>query len=163
MDGLNIRNYVTAHELYNVYLNSPFSPHTPVFEGEDYTLHERNVAGNKEEVERRLGRHLGTFEQEAANINSIFALNDVSPYEISLRVIHNVLKVKSNAPLQYFASQNDILWASGYPKPRMAFGPFNYILENHCHKHNFHHLEHIYYGKPQKKAFKYVEDVMRKR
>ena len=60
--------------------------------------------------------------------------------------------------MQYYAAQNDITWASGYARPRMAFGPFNYILENHCKKHNFNLLEHIHYGKPQKKAFEFVQN-----
>lgn len=60
--------------------------------------------------------------------------------------------------MQYFASQNDITWASDYPKPRMAFGPFNYIFQNHCKKHKFIFLEHIHYGKPQKKAFEFVQN-----
>jgi ribonucleotide monophosphatase NagD (HAD superfamily) len=44
----------------------------------------------------------------------------------------------------------------------MAFGPFNYILKNHCLRNGFD-LEHIYFGKPEKKAFKFVEEELRRR
>lgn len=64
--------------------------------------------------------------------------------------------------IHYFAAQNDIIWAGGYSVPRMAFGPFNYILENHCQRHGFEIMEHIYYGKPEEKAFSFVEQEMRK-
>ena len=73
------------------------------------------------------------------------------------------MKNKDEGDIQYYAAQNDIVWASGYSRPRMAFGPFNLILENHCRKHNFKLLEHIYYGKPQLKAFSFVEREMKKR
>lgn len=62
-------------------------------------------------------------------------MNDVSPYETALEVIHNVLAEKKSkgVPLPpFFAAQNDIIWAGGYKRPRMAFGPFNYILKDHC-------------------------------
>jgi hypothetical protein len=46
-------------------------------------------------------------------------------------VIHNILKhkKKDNKKLPYYAAQNDIIWAGGYSKPRIAFGPFNYVLD----------------------------------
>ena len=31
--------------------------------------------------------------------------------------------------MQFYAAQNDIIWAGAYHKPRIAFGPFNYILQ----------------------------------
>jgi ribonucleotide monophosphatase NagD (HAD superfamily) len=98
-------------------------------------------------------------------ISSIFAINDVSPYETSLQVMHNVLKhhhQESSEPLPFYAAQNDIVWAGGYKKPRMAFGPFNYILQEHCRRHNFHLLACNFFGKPEKKAFSFVEEEMRK-
>ena len=92
-------------------------------------------------------------------------MNDVSPYETALEVIHNVLAEKKRmgqALPPYFAAQNDIIWAGGYKRPRMAFGPFNYILKNHCERYGLD-LEHIYFGKPEYKAFKFVEDELRRR
>lgn len=113
---------------------------------------------------KRLGRKLGSFEEEADMINSVFALNDVSPYETTLMIIHNIMlqKKKSNTKLPYFAAQNDVVWAGGYFKPRLAFGPFNYLLDEHCKRHKLDLIEHIYYGKPQLKAFKFVEEQMKK-
>lgn len=73
------------------------------------------------------------------------------------------MKKSQGKPLPpYFAAQNDIIWAGGYKRPRMAFGPFNYILKNHCEQVGFD-LEHIYFGKPEFKAFKFVEYEMSKR
>ena len=91
-------------------------------------------------------------------------MNDVSPYETALQVIHNLLQVNhtNNKKMEFYAAQNDIVWAGGYHKPRMAFGPFNYILKDHCRRHNFHLIEHIYFGKPEKKAFSFVENEMKK-
>ena len=80
------------------------------------------------------------FADEAMKVNSIFALNDVTPYETSLQVIHNLLRIhhqNSDKPIEFYAAQNDIVWAGSYHKPRMAFGPFNYILQEHCKKHKF--------------------------
>jgi hypothetical protein len=70
-------------------------------------------------------------------VNSVFALNDVSPYETTITLIHNVLLVKKNKKqtLSYYAAQNDVVWAGGYFKPRIAFGPFNYVLDEHCKRH----------------------------
>jgi len=79
----------------------------------------------------------------------------VSPYETTLEVIHNVFasKKKRNQDLPpYFASQNDIVWAGGYHRPRLAFGPFNYMLEDHCSNHQFNLIK-CYFGKPEKVAF----------
>ena len=46
-------------------------------------------------------------------------------------VIHNILTYKQNQnkKLAYYAAQNDVVWAGGYFKPRLAFGPFNYLLD----------------------------------
>lgn len=55
---------------------------------------------------------------------------------------------EKNLPLPpYFAGHNDIAFAGGYHRPRMAFGPFNYLLEAHCKRHNFNLTKH-YFGKP---------------
>ena len=46
-------------------------------------------------------------------------------------MIHNLLTLRKSANLpkiDYYAAQNDIIWAGGYKTPRMAFGPFNFIL-----------------------------------
>lgn len=110
-------------------------------------------------------RKLKSFQEEVDEFNSIFALNDVSPYETTLAVIHNVLQHNKNTnqkKIDYFAAQNDVVWAGGYTRPRLAFGPFNYILEDHCRRHNLDLIEHIHYGKPQLKAFKFVEETMKK-
>ena len=83
-------------------------------------------------------------------INSIFALNDVSPYETTLEVIHNAFLEKKTRSLPlptYYAAQNDIVWAGGYHRPRLAFGPFNYMLAEHCQTHQFP-LKKFYFGKP---------------
>jgi hypothetical protein len=37
----------------------------------------------------------------------------------------------------------------------MAFGPFNYMLKEHCKVHGFD-LKKTYFGKPELKAFKFV-------
>jgi ribonucleotide monophosphatase NagD (HAD superfamily) len=82
-----------------------------------------------------------------------------------LEVIHNILKCKQEKgckAIPYYAAQNDTVWAGGYYKPRLAFGPFNFILEEHCRRHHLDLIEHIYYGKPQEKAFNFVEERMRK-
>lgn len=77
-------------------------------------------------------------------------------------MIHNVFLQKKarDLPLPpYFAGHNDIAFAGGYHRPRMAFGPFNYMLENHCQRHGFE-LNKYYFGKPVKAVFEYVRDVM---
>ena len=89
-------------------------------------------------------------------------MNDVNPYEKTLEVIHNIFqerKIRGNPLPPYFAGHNDIAFAGGYHRPRMAFGPFNYMLENHCSKHNFDLNKH-YFGKPAKAVFEYVKDIM---
>jgi hypothetical protein len=49
----------------------------------------------------------------------------------------NIKKSQGKVLPPYFAAQNDIIWAGGYKRPRMAFGPFNYILKNHCEQSGF--------------------------
>jgi hypothetical protein len=83
-------------------------------------------------------------------IGAIFSMNDISPYETTLEVIALVLRMKKLMQQKlppYFASQNDIVWASLYKRPRMAFGPFNYILKDFCERHGFD-LEQTHFGKP---------------
>lgn len=58
--------------------------------------------------------------------------------------------------MPFYASQNDLIWAGGYHKPRIAFGPFNYVLKEHCKVHNFPLIDYTLYGKPYKKAFGFV-------
>jgi len=62
-------------------------------------------------------------------------MNDVSPYETALEVISNVFREKKNKKyptIPYYAAQNDTVWAGGYHRPRLAFGPFNSMLAEHC-------------------------------
>ncbi len=76
--------------------------------------------------------------------------------------MHNIFieKKKKNHTLpNYYAGHNDIAFAGGYHRPRMAFGPFNYMLENHCQIHDFALNKH-YFGKPVKAVFEYVSDIM---
>ncbi len=71
-------------------------------------------------------------------------------------------KSKNQSIPPYFAAQNDIIWAGGYIRPRMAFGPFNYMLKNHCERYAFD-LKQIHFGKPELVAFKFVEKIMLER
>jgi ribonucleotide monophosphatase NagD (HAD superfamily) len=41
----------------------------------------------------------------------------------------------------------------------MAFGPFNYMLEEHCKRHTFDLRTH-YFGKPELAAFDFVRQAM---
>lgn len=93
-------------------------------------------------------------------IQAIFVLNDVSPYESSLHVFLTLIndRIKKNLPIpKYYTSQNDILWASAFPLMRMAFGPFNYLMADLCSKYLNHNHEMVIYGKPTLKTFKFVE------
>ena len=113
---------------------------------------------------KRLGRDKlpSTYHDWGQQIQAIFALNDVNPYEKALEVIHNIFHQKKSKDLPlppYFAGHNDIAFAGGYHRPRMAFGPFNYMLENHCERHGFN-LNKNYFGKPVKAVFEYVEGIM---
>jgi ribonucleotide monophosphatase NagD (HAD superfamily) len=80
-------------------------------------------------------------------------------------VIHNILKSREERgcnPISYYAAQNDTVWAGGYWKPRLAFGPFNCILEEHCLRHRLQLKDRFYYGKPQEKVYRFVEGEMKK-
>jgi hypothetical protein len=46
-----------------------------------------------------------------------------------------LVKKNKKQTLSYYAAQNDVVWAGGYFKPRIAFGPFNYVLDEHCKRH----------------------------
>jgi hypothetical protein len=87
----------------------------------------------KDRIKKRLRRHSlpHNYHDWGQEINAIFALNDVNPYEKALGVIHNIFAEKKKRNLHlppYFAGHNDIAFAGGYHRPRMAFGPFNYML-----------------------------------
>jgi hypothetical protein len=41
-------------------------------------------------------------------------------------------KNKKYPTIPYYAAQNDTVWAGGYHRPRLAFGPFNSMLAEHC-------------------------------
>ena len=97
-------------------------------------------------------------------VQAIFVLNDVSPYEASLNVFLKLLddRLRNNLPIpNYYTSQNDILWASAFPLMRMAFGPFNYMMADFCQKYLNHKHEMVIYGKPTLKTFGFVEKYMK--
>ena len=71
-------------------------------------------------------------------------------------------KSKNQSLPPYFAAQNDIIWAGGYKRPRMAFGPFNIMLKGHCERYDFD-LKQVHFGKPELVAFKFVEKIMLER
>ena len=92
-------------------------------------------------------------------VQAIFVLNDVSPYEASLNVFMKLIedRLTKNLPVpKYYASQNDILWANEFPLMRMAFGPFNHLLGDIFQKYLNCKHEMIVYGKPTFKTFKFV-------
>lgn len=155
VDTMGISNYVTADELHAIF-------HGPSQELKSHPTLTFNIAKDdpdkiKERVKARLGRQTlpASYEEWTKEIKAIFALNDVNPYEKALEVIHNVFaekKRKGSKLPPYFAGHNDIAFAGGYHRPRMAFGPFNYMLEDHCERHGFN-LDKHYYGKPAREVF----------
>lgn len=131
---MNISNYVTADELFTIFHQNDSLSNKNVHQFYERPLKTDQVM--KMISTRFNGLPLPTTYTDWENqINSIFAINDVSPYETLLEVIHHVFAQKKikNVPLPpYFAAQNDTVWASGYPRPRFAFGPFNQLLKTHC-------------------------------
>jgi ribonucleotide monophosphatase NagD (HAD superfamily) len=165
LEDLGISNYVTADELYALFHKGE----REVESDGQLLFHERTYQA--ETIISRLQGRLklsslpSNYHEWGQIINSFFMLNDISPYETTLEVIHNVFaeKQKRGLPLPpYFAAQNDIVWQAGYHRPRLAFGPFNYMLEEHCQRHQFP-LTKRYFGKPEREAFQFVEDCMRQR
>ena len=162
VNDMGITNYVTADELHTIF----HGPHEFLQEHFHLTF---NVSKEEaEKVEARIKKRLGwdslphTYNEWGDIIKAIFALNDVNPYEKALEVIHNVYqeRTKRGLPLPpYHAGHNDIAFAGNYHRPRMAFGPFNYMLDHHCSRHNFQYPKH-YFGKPGKAVFEYVQDVL---
>lgn len=152
---MGINNYVTADELYAIFHKGD----SEVNDQNCLSFHARNISCPQVIERIRIRLKIPTlptnYHEWGEKINSIFALNDVSPYETTLEVIHNVFSEKAKRGIAlppYFAAQNDIVWAGGYHRPRLAFGPFNYMLEEHCKRHNFN-LKTCYFGKPEKIAF----------
>jgi hypothetical protein len=140
LDDLSITNYVTADELYALFHKGE----TEAKSHGDLVFYPRSYQADT--IMTRLQKRLNipslptNYHEWGQIISSIFALNDVSPYETTLEVIHNVFAEKQKRGLTlppYFAAQNDIVWAGGYHRPRLAFGPFNYMLEEHCRRHQF--------------------------
>ncbi len=159
---MGITNYITADELHSIF-HSPtefLREHSQL----SFNVQREDPQQVAERVRNRLRRHSlpKTYHDWGQEIRAIFALNDVNPYEKALEVIHNVFHEKKRRGFTlppYFAGHNDIAFAGGYHRPRMAFGPFNYMLEHHCSRHGFE-LNKYYFGKPVKAVFEYVQEIM---
>ena len=67
-------------------------------------------------------------------------------WEDSLTAILDLRSKNNNLPI--YVVNNDITYADSFRLPRIAFGPFTYVLKDMWKNKNNSELDVIYYGKP---------------
>lgn len=159
VEDLGIRNYATADELYTIFLHQ---------QTEEIRLDAMTSKLTYEMVQHKFKKRGIELPMQTEKIypliKAAFILNDVNPYEPSLCVFVNMFtqRVKENQQLpRYYATQNDILYSSTFPLLRMAMGPFTYILKGLLKDYHNISFAPILYGKPNKLAYKFVEEYMK--
>ena len=90
VQDMGITNYVLADELHSIF----HGPHEHLQDHAALVFNNvREDAGQvKERVRQRLGRRSipSNYHEWGQEVQAIFALNDVNPYEKALEVIHNM-------------------------------------------------------------------------
>lgn len=133
----------------------------------------------RENLERRFGKTIDVIEQEL-EIAAIFVIFGVTFSSLTIQILSDILGSKTGHPkgprrqvypdgsvdpqaVQFFCTNNDLVWPNTFPVPRYGTCMFTTALQSVFYAYHKYYIDITYFGKPQKATFDYCEKILRER